>query len=415
MQFLRRDLLKLRIFGHDIRIKVFHGVGLTGLLAILAILIFGFGVFVGFEYPYKTTPAPEVPATQTIPSCAKTTTTHIMGSCLPQTKTQNSALITSTNLGTDFSNNNPISSQASWNTIAKHTSFSIVKVNEGTAYTDPTAAPMIALAKRAGLVVGGYDFLHVCLVSATSEGDLFAVDSKKDGLVGKGVLPGVGDAEYPARPQCDVRTWLTTWADTVHKLLGVWPMFYTGAWWWNPYVGAFWPAHALSWISGYVARAFLPLPTGLTHLDLWQNTSNGFNGVTYSDMSVWLDSIPDFEAATGTTPVKPKPTPKPNPIKAVAKMIYKSPIVVSRKGKVTLTVGCSGAPCALKVRVFKAEIGLGLKKDSVVLRWREAVKIGATAHPKFTLSKTVLARVKRHRVKLHISSEKTQTITLKKL
>jgi GH25 family lysozyme M1 (1,4-beta-N-acetylmuramidase) len=410
--------MKLSLFGRDVRFKVIHGLGLVAFAAVvMVVLIFVVGIFASFEYPYKTKPAPKVPSTQTVPNCAnQPPSQHRMGGCLPTPTHTASALITQTNVGVDFSNHNPIDSQASWNTIAKHTSFAFVKVSEGTGYTDPTAKGMVVLAKRAGLIVGGYDFLHICLVSAQAEATLFVSDERADGLTGKKILPGVGDAEYPNSPQCNVRSWLTTWSNIVHKLSGVWPTIYTGAWWWDPYVGTFWVAHALSWIAGYVPRASLPIPSGLSHLDIWQNTDNGYNGVSYSDMSAWLAGVSEFQRVTGTTPPtppKPTPPPAPKPTPATAKMVYKTPITVSRKGVVVLTAGCSIKPC-VNTSVFRAEVGKG-KKNPVLLRWKHDLAVGRTGHPKFTLPKSVLSTVRKHQVKVSISTEKHQVIVLRRL
>jgi hypothetical protein len=231
-----------------------------------------------------------------------------MGGCLPKPKVINAASITSSNQGPDLSNNNPVYSAASWAAIGRHNAFEIDKVSEGTGYADPTAAPMAREARAHGVVVGGYDFLHVCLDAPASEADLFVSRLKADGIVGGGTLPPTGDAEYPSAPACNVRTWISGWADRVHSLLGRWPQIYTGAWWWNPHVGVWWLPHALAWVSGYTSWAFLPHPSGRSQVDLWQFSDHGWNGATTSDLSVWRDGAKAFAAATGvTTKAKPKP------------------------------------------------------------------------------------------------------------
>lgn len=297
-EWLTAEIVRVR----GVAIRRLHGAALIVAIAIAVIVIFAVGVLVGYRYPYHTRPAPPVPPGQTVPHCGSNPNDHSMGSCLPQPKVVNQASITSTSQGPDFSNNNPVScSQMA--AVASHNAFVILKANEGTGYVDPTAAGMSACARVHHLVVGGYDFLHVCLVSPLAEAHLFVVRLVADRLTGPGTLPPTGDAEYPSSPQCNARAWIAAWAGAVAAGVHRWPMIYTGAWWWNPHVGAWWLTAALSWVAAYTSYP-PPLPAGLAHMDLWQFSSSAYNGATSADLSLWRDGAKAFEALTQGTPVQ---------------------------------------------------------------------------------------------------------------
>lgn len=289
--------------GLTIRRWHIHGFAVA-LIALALILIFAVGVFVGYQYPYKTVPAPRVPPGQVKPN--PSTCPHVMGGCLPKPKAgapESSASITATKQGIDLSNNNPVFSGSSWSAIGAHNALAIFKTTEGIGFVDSTAKAMAAAARAHHIVVGGYDFLHICLDSPTGEAHLFVAVLRTDGLTGRGSLPPTGDAEFGGSG-CNVRAWLTSWALAVHAVLGRWPMIYTGAWWWNPHVGVWWLAHALAWVSGYTSWSLLPHPSGRSQIDLWQFTDHGWNGATTSDLSVWRDGNAAFARAAGA---KPKP------------------------------------------------------------------------------------------------------------
>lgn len=284
----------LHIRGITVRRWHLHGAALAVLIAVALILVFAVGVFVGaYVYPYRTVPAPKVPPGQALPN--PSTCPHTMGGCLPKPKLANQASITATRQGPDLSNNDPVY-EPGQTAIARHNAFEIVKVSEGTGYVDPTAAPMARDARRHGLVLGGYDFLHVCLVSPTAEAQVFAAALRRDGLTGLRTLPPTGDAEWPSSPQCNVRAWITAWAATVYAAVHRHPMIYTGAWWWNPHVGAWWLSHALAWMSGYTSWP-PPFPAGHPGLDIWQFTDHGWNGASTGDLSIWHDSAAAFRSA----------------------------------------------------------------------------------------------------------------------
>lgn len=300
--WLSHELAHVRVLGHRLAVRRVHLTTLIVLVLLAGLLglIVGFGA--GYRYPYRTLPRPPLTPGQAAPGPA---CPHVMGGCLPRPKAVNAALITATSQGPDLSNNDPVG-EPGQSAIAAHNAFEIDKVSESTGFIDSTAPWMIADAQRHRLSTGGYDFLHVCLTDPAGEARVFVAAERAAGLLHPNTLPGTGDAEYPPSPQCNVRVWIGAWVATVHALTGRWPEIYTGAWWWNPHVGAWWPAHALAWISGYTGSlSTVPRPGGRSHIDLWQFTDSGWNGATVSDLSIWLDGAAAFRIATNT--------PAPNP------------------------------------------------------------------------------------------------------
>ncbi len=303
MAWLTRELTRVQVREHSLIVKRWHGVSVL-LIIVVAVLLLALGVFAGYEYSYQTLPRPPLPPGQKAPGgkCP-----HVAGGCLPKQPISLAASITATTQGPDESNNTPVYGDSRWAEIGAHNSFAIFKVTEGTGYVDPTAAPMGRYARAHGLVVGGYDFLHVCGNSPVTEAQVFVYHLRADGLTGKGSLPGIGDAEFGGSG-CDARAWINTWARTVYNGTGRWPMFYTGAWWWQPHLGAYWPNPSLAWVSGY-GVGYPYMPSGRSQLDLWQFSDRAWNGSSSGDLSVWRDGARAFTALTGTTTPRPHPRP----------------------------------------------------------------------------------------------------------
>jgi GH25 family lysozyme M1 (1,4-beta-N-acetylmuramidase) len=188
--------------------------------------------------------------------------------------------------GPDTSHYDPV---YEWAPVKAHGHrFAWAKLTEGTGWVDGTAAAQVAGMRRAGIVAGGYDLFRVCEANPLLEARAFTKRLRALGLASTGSLLPMGDAEEPGSVPCstaEARAWIWSWMQEMHRMTGRWPGIYTGAWWWNPEIGCWWPPHAVSWISGY--RPYPPyLPCRLPHLDVWQYTDRGFNGITLSDMSV---------------------------------------------------------------------------------------------------------------------------------
>jgi hypothetical protein len=287
---------------------------LAVIAAVVLILLAVFGAFTAgrYAYPYKTVPRPHLAPGQVVPKPTSPQCggiDHVMGGCLPHKPVPHIALsadIRVTSSGPDLSNNDPVSC-AQMRLIAAHSAFVALKVNQGTHYSDWTAAGMASCARLYHLAAGGYDFLDFCAAAPQAEADLFVRLLIVDRLLGPGTLTPTGDAEWPLGAlSCNARAWLLAWVYEVHRLTGRWPMIYTGAWWWDPHMGSYWPGGLLAWISGYTSSiSFVPRPAGQGHIDLWQRSDHAFNGATYADLSQWLDGAAAFVSATLSRPPDP--------------------------------------------------------------------------------------------------------------
>lgn len=250
----------------------------------------------------STHPAARPPLTAglTVASCGGAGQPHYMGQCLPHpvslTPGKPSLLFGLTISGGDTSNNDPILGLANWHVIARESSFAIFKVSEGDSFTDRYAAPQTSAARASGLVVGGYDFAHVC-DNPASEAHLFAADYRADGLLSKRAFHPWLDIEYKQQgASCNARDWLLNLISDVHAATGEEPGIYTGAWFWNPTFGAWWPNPAIrSWVSGYGVR-YPFMPGSRKELDMWQYTDARPVLGGSIDWSVWEAGSAAFAA-----------------------------------------------------------------------------------------------------------------------
>lgn len=188
--------------------------------------------------------------------------------------------------GPDVSNNDPISPSRRWRIVATHGHpFGATKLNQGTRFIDSTASAAAAGMRAAHIVSIGYDFLEVCVGSARAEANIFLSRMRRTHIE-----VAAGDAEFPLSAPCSssrARRWVNEWVQAVHSATHHAVLLYTGAWWWNPQVGCYWPKNALPWISGYVGSfSQVAIPCRAPRVVLWQYTDRGFNGASSSDMSV---------------------------------------------------------------------------------------------------------------------------------
>lgn len=203
--------------------------------------------------------------------------------------------------GLDLSNNNP--SYGHWGLIRRHDSFAYFKVSEGTGFVDDTAARMAREARAAGLLVGGYDFLHVCGDSPVGEAWVFIGAARRDGLIsGRGVLPATADFELGTG--CNAGAWLRAWSDTVRRLTR--DSVYSDPGYYLPEVRCFTDAD-YGWVAdldGFQALCNL-------HTVFQQYSWAAWDGAGYADGDVFRGGYQQLQALAGITPPKP-PAPKPS-------------------------------------------------------------------------------------------------------
>lgn len=259
---------------------------------------------------YQAKPRPAVPlGLAAPPTCSAATGQHFMGECLPHPTAQLPSRPTLTFgltiQGGDTSNNDPILGVANWRVIARQSSFAIFKVSEGQTYFDRYAAPQNVAARAAGLVTGGYDFAHVC-DNPVAEGEHFVADYKADGLLAVKTFHPWLDIEY-GTTGCNTRNWLLTLISVVKRGTGLEPGIYTGAWFWNPAFGNWWPSPSIrAWVSGYGVR-YPFMPGTRKQLDMWQWTDHYSVLGGAIDWSVWRDGAASFATYTnGPTPAPSK-------------------------------------------------------------------------------------------------------------
>jgi hypothetical protein len=197
--------------------------------------------------------------------------------------------------GIDLSNNDP--SYGQWATIRRHASFVYLKVSEGTGFTDGTAARMAHEARTAGLLVGGYDFMHVCGDSPTDEARVFISAARRDGLLsGRGVLPATADFELGTG--CNAGAWLRAWSNAIRRLTR--DMVYSDPGYYTPMLGCFTNAD-YGWVADL--NGFQPL------CGLWtvfqQYSWAAWDGVAHVDGDVFRGSYQQLQALAGIFPPKP--------------------------------------------------------------------------------------------------------------
>jgi GH25 family lysozyme M1 (1,4-beta-N-acetylmuramidase) len=198
--------------------------------------------------------------------------------------------------GIDLSNNDPSFGQ--WSTIRKHESFVYFKVNEGTGFIDHTAAQMAREARAAGLLVGGYDFQHVCGANPVAEARTFINAARADRLLsGPGVLPPTADFEL-SFGVCNASAWLRAWSNEVRKFAK--DDVYSDPGFFVPEVGCFSDAD-YGWVADL--GGFVPL-CGL-HTVFHQYSWAAWDGVAHVDGDVFLGSYAQLQALASQTPAKP--------------------------------------------------------------------------------------------------------------
>lgn len=231
---------------------------------------------------------------------------HHIGSCAPPSVKsalqRPSAALQARQRNTcpDLSNNDPTNN---WAAIRAHGHpCGWVKLGEGVGFIDRTAPAMIAAAKRAGVLVGGYWFSHVCLVSATAEGNLFADYILRYGLT----LQSAIDVEYGGNG-CNATSWIATEYNTVVQRIRQRLGAYSGGWWLQPHAPRLFAVlkSLWVWLSGYPNAS--PC-CGRSSIDVHQFSDRTFNGANVGDMSVLNVSLDSLRVGKPTPVIPAKVT-----------------------------------------------------------------------------------------------------------
>lgn len=130
--------------------------------------------------------------------------------------------------------------------------FVIAKATEGANYVDKMCDKHIQKAIKEGKLPGVYHFARPDKNKAEVEADWFVKNIK--GYIGKAVL----FLDYEVAPYSD--NWAYAFMCRVHKLTGVWPMFYSYAYAINGYTWARTASVSGLWIAGYPKKYNVPVP-----------------------------------------------------------------------------------------------------------------------------------------------------------
>lgn len=156
--------------------------------------------------------------------------------------------------------------------------LTLSQATEGTTYIDPKFSSHYTGATNAGLIRGGYHFAHPGATSGAAEADFFIAHGggwSADGIT----LPGMLDLEGGSGAQCwglsasAMVAWIKSFSDRYRERTGVYPLIYTGYYWWQDCTGnsnAFVNTNPL--VLARYAAGPAPIPGGWPVQTIWQNS-----------------------------------------------------------------------------------------------------------------------------------------------
>jgi len=174
--------------------------------------------------------------------------------------------------------------------------FSYVKSSEGLNVPDKNFAANYGGSLDAGLLTGAYHFFLPNYDPARQAASFLKNVPR---LATGALLPCVDVEATGGQSPAAIVAAVQIWLDTVAQKLGVAPMIYTGAWFWNPHMaGSTQFNHYFSWISDYRGSAKPDVPVGLDLWAFWQFTSKGqVPGVTGPcDLNRFRTTIDELKA-----------------------------------------------------------------------------------------------------------------------
>lgn len=181
--------------------------------------------------------------------------------------------------GIDVSEHN---GEIDWQRVAgDDVKFVFHKVNEGTYRDHRVSASRVAAIKRAGLLVGGYDFVRPRPGrTGAEEYDMFHEIAKEVGLLQKGCLRPVIDIEAsaytgPAGPW-RTRRYVKSWVERCFRRTGHHPIIYTGKWFYDGFMKGRDDFGCKLWVAAYTTRVGPYVPQAWDgHASFWQYTDAG--------------------------------------------------------------------------------------------------------------------------------------------
>lgn len=208
-----------------------------------------------------------------------------------------------------------------WKVVASQYQFAFVKATEGTSYVNRYYASDSRAALAAGMDVGGYAFATPDDASGAAEARYFLHQSRYSR--GRTLLTPMLDIEwnpYDTSTRCygldppGLTAWISSYSNTIYKALGVRPIIYTQASFWNKCTGgtnAF--AESPLWVGSDASASSTAIPGGFTAWAIWQNVGS----------AAGVDGPVDIDAFNGTksqleSELTVKGSPRDQPLDAYA-------------------------------------------------------------------------------------------------
>jgi len=173
-----------------------------------------------------------------------------------------------------------------WSVVAGQYQFAFVKATEGDYYVNQYYPADVNSALAAGLYVGEYTFATPDDASGSDEATYFLQQSSFPAskrllvpMVDFEADPYGADICYGLDPS-DMVSWISSYTATIYAALGVMPIIYTQASWWNYCTGG---ATAFATNPLWVGSDSTPstmIPAGFASWAIWQSGVGSATGVT---------------------------------------------------------------------------------------------------------------------------------------
>ena len=179
--------------------------------------------------------------------------------------------------------------------------FVIARISDGT-YLDTQFDSYWPAMKKAGFVVGAYQFFEPAQ-DVIKQADILLA---KMGPMEPGMLPPTLDVEAAGgKTPAQVEAAVAQWIAYVQPKIGVAPMIYTGAWFWDPQVVSSAQSGLALWTSNYCTNCCASVPAAWKDWAIWQFNDKGVvSGISGDcDMNLWNGDLASLNLhAGGDTP-----------------------------------------------------------------------------------------------------------------
>ncbi len=174
--------------------------------------------------------------------------------------------------------------------------FVIARVSDGVNTPDSKFDTYWPAMKKAGFIVGAYQFFRPAQ-DVIAQADLLL---SKMGPMQAGMLPPTLDVEASGGlTPAQVETAVAQWVSYVKGKLGVTPIIYTGAWFWDPSVVSTAQSSLPLWTSNYCSNCCATIPQAWTDWVIWQFSDAGTaanSGIAGCDMDEWNGDLASLQA-----------------------------------------------------------------------------------------------------------------------